>query len=261
MKVGSSRPGSGTGRTGAVTTRAPAAATSTPAAAASAPTAARSTVDSAQVMGIPQTEFTPKVRAAITNLMTEIDRLRRELTRTQARLSEVERMADQDALVPVNNRRAFMRELSRVLHFAGRYGSQASLIYFDLNGLKQINDTLGHAAGDAAISKVAELLKSNVRDFDVVGRLGGDEFAVVLAQTPIDQAAERAEHLARIIRATTIPWQDHLIHLDVAYGVHPLALDTDPAAAIAAADRAMYVKKQAMKRTAGAAASAVVVKR
>jgi diguanylate cyclase (GGDEF)-like protein len=193
--------------------------------------------------------------------MTEIDRLRRELGRTQARLGEVERMADQDALVPLNNRRAFMREMSRVLHFAGRYGSQASLIYLDLNGLKQINDTLGHAAGDAAISKVAELLKHSVRDFDVVGRLGGDEFAVVLAQTPLDQARDRAEQLAGTIRATTIPWHEHLIKLDTAYGVYPLEVDADPAAALAAADRAMYAQKQRMKQARGADASATVVPR
>lgn len=249
MKIGSGRPTAGSANVGAVAARPGV----MPAAAAGAVARAepRTIADAASVLGIPEAEFTPTVRTAIMGLMREIDRLRQDLTRSQARLAEIERLADQDALVPVNNRRAFMREMTRVLHFAGRYGSSASLIYFDLNGLKTINDTLGHTAGDTAIRAAADVLISNVRDFDVVGRLGGDEFAVVLAQTPIEPAREKARQLAEAMRARPVPWEGQMIRLDTAYGVYALSPDEDAAAALAAADQAMYQHKQKLKAARG----------
>ncbi len=245
MKIGSGRPAAGSANVGAVTARPGVAAA--PAAGAVARAEPRTIGDAASVMGIPEAEFTPTVRTAIMGLMREIDRLRQDLSRSQARLAEIERLADQDALVPVNNRRAFMREMTRILSFAGRYGSSATLIYFDLTGLKTINDTLGHTAGDTAIRAVAEVLVSNVRDFDVVGRLGGDEFAVVLAQTTIEPAREKARQLAEAVRARPIPWDDKIIRLDTAYGVYALDPQEDAATALAAADRAMYLHKHKMK--------------
>ena len=94
----------------------------------------------ASVLGIPEGEFTPRVRDAIMGLMGEVDTLRRELTQTRARLEEVEKTADQDGMLPLLNRRAFVRELTRYIAFTGRYNTPASLIYFDLNHLKKIND-------------------------------------------------------------------------------------------------------------------------
>src|ERR1700742_3129780 len=98
----------------------------------------------ANVLGIPESEFTPRVRDAIVMLMGEVDTLRRQLAATQARLDEAEKNADQDQLLPLLNRRAFVRELTRTIAYAGRYGTPASLIYFDLNGFKAINDSFGH---------------------------------------------------------------------------------------------------------------------
>src|SRR5690349_9378527 len=99
------------------------------------------------VLGIPEAEFTPKVRDAVIGLMNEVDSLRRELAGTKNRLDEVERAADQDGMLPLLNRRAFVRELTRYISLTGRYSTPAALIYFDLNHLKQTNDTHGHAAG------------------------------------------------------------------------------------------------------------------
>src|SRR3954470_15228660 len=135
----------------------------------------------ASVLGIPEGEFTPKVRDAVMGLMTEVDSLRRELAGTKSRLDEVEKAADQDGMLPLLNRRAFVRELTRYIAFTGRYNTPAALIYFDLNHLKKTNDTHGHAAGDAVLSHFAAVLSHHVRDSDCVGRLGGDEFGVLLS--------------------------------------------------------------------------------
>src|SRR5213078_3970705 len=104
-------------------------------------------------------------------LMGEVDALRRELQQTKTRLEAAEKEADQDQLLPVLNRRAFVRELTRNIAFTARYGTPASLLFFDLDGFKQVNDTFGHAGGDAVLAHFAQVLRENVRDSDCVGRL------------------------------------------------------------------------------------------
>src|SRR5579875_145629 len=123
-------------------------------------------------------------------------RLKAENAVLRARLAEAERLADHDALIPVLNRRAFSRELARTIAYCERYGAAASLVFFDLDGFKAVNDAHGHAAGDAALRAVAEVLTANVRDSDLVGRLGGDEFGVILAQANREVATIKAAALA-----------------------------------------------------------------
>lgn len=204
--------------------------------------------DVASVLGIPQEELTPKVREAITKLMAEVDQMRQELDDNRARIEYLEQLADQDTLAPIANRRAFVRELSRNLSLAERYGTPSSIIYIDLNGLKQLNDTKGHAAGDAAILKVANILAGNVRESDVVGRLGGDEFGVMLSHADENAARSKAEQLAQSISADPLVWEGEAIPLEVAYGVHTIRSGVDAGAALEAADRAMYAHKTSVRR-------------
>ena len=206
-------------------------------------------VDPASVLGIPETEFTPRVRDAIMGLMGEVDNLRRELSQTRARLDEVEKTADQDSLVPLLNRRAFVRELTRYIAFTGRYNTPASLIYFDLNHLKKTNDTLGHAAGDAVLSHFSSVLLTHVRDSDCVGRLGGDEFAILLSHANQDQASNKADLLADALHKDPAQWNGHAIPVSFAYGAFELKPGDNADIAIARADEAMYTQK----RTARAA--------
>ncbi|NWG45230.1 MAG: GGDEF domain-containing protein [Alphaproteobacteria bacterium] len=209
-----------------------------------APAPVRAIADTTEIFGIPEAELTPKVRTAIGQLMAEVDHLKRELGRMQARLAEVENLADQDVMLPILNRRAFVRELSRVLSFAERYRVQASLIYFDLDGFKAVNDTFGHAAGDAALAAIANLLVSNVRGSDVVGRLGGDEFGVILASATLDQARAKADSLAALIAETPLSWKGETFRLDASTGVYSFDQAEDAADILDRADRAMYERKR-----------------
>ncbi|WP_439817636.1 GGDEF domain-containing protein [Zavarzinia sp. CC-PAN008] len=199
------------------------------------------------IMGIPEAELTPKVRSAIMHLMEEVDSMRRELNMAQRRLVQLERLADQDALAPVANRRAFVRELSRHLSFAERYNQPASLIYFDVNGFKAINDKFGHSAGDAALMHVARVLADNIRESDVVGRLGGDEFGVILVQSDLKSSNEKAERLASLVRTVPFVWEGETLPLNTAYGVYPFKGGEDAGAALARADEAMYAHKKSMR--------------
>ena len=220
--------------------------TATAASGAGAGAAIAASADSAAVMGIPETELTPKVRAAITGLLDEVQRLRDELRQSVKRIAYLEHLADQDTLLPVINRRAFVRELSRMLSFGERYGSVSSVLYFDINGMKAINDSHGHAAGDAALARVAELLVENIRESDVVGRLGGDEFGVILAQADIAVAQEKAASLAAAIEESPLIWQGHEVPVGVAYGIHNFGAGESADHVLDAADRAMYQRKQAI---------------
>jgi diguanylate cyclase (GGDEF)-like protein len=204
--------------------------------------------DVSEILGIPEAEFTPRVRDAIMSLMAEVDRLRREIDRTKARLEAVETMADQDGLLPLLNRRAFVREMSRVISFAERYEVPASLIYFDLDGFKALNDTYGHAAGDAALGHIANLLTGNVRESDLVGRLGGDEFGVILAKADQGQAEKKARSLADLFRANPFVWEENPVPLSFAYGVHGFKKGENVDVAMANADKAMYAAKRDAKR-------------
>lgn len=207
----------------------------------------RPIADTVAVAGIPAEEMTPKVRDAIMNLMAEVDTLRRELERTKHRLAEMERLADMDTLTPIANRRAFVRELTRMIAFAERYGAPSSLAYFDVNDLKHINDKYGHAAGDKALTHVAQTLLQNVRSSDIVGRLGGDEFGVILAQIGDENAAKKAQQLAETVQATPFEWEGQTIDIRLASGFYTFDGKEDATKALAFADERMYAAKRASK--------------
>ena len=212
-----------------------------------AATTAATPTDAVSVMGVPEAEMTPKVRDAIMTLMAEVDRLRRDLEQSRGRIDELEALADKDPLLHVFNRRAFVRELSRILSFAERYNSPASLIYIDLDNFKEVNDAFGHAAGDAVLEHVAGVLAANVRESDAVGRLGGDEFGVVLARATAEAAEQKAQHLAETLTRTPVRWKDNDIPVAASFGAFALEGGQSVAEALEAADKAMYEKKRARK--------------
>ncbi|WP_297696147.1 diguanylate cyclase [Phenylobacterium sp.] len=206
--------------------------------------AAAPAADSTTFLGLGEADLTPVVQGALQALLIEIDDLRGEVARLKARLSEAEGLADRDGLTPLFNRRAFLREVGRIRAFSQRYGAPASLVYFDLDDLKSINDRFGHAAGDAALQAMADRLLRNVRDSDVVGRMGGDEFGVVLVQADQAVAEAKAAALARAVEREPLQFGDWSAPLHVSYGVRQLSPGLEPEALVAAADAAMYQRKR-----------------
>jgi diguanylate cyclase (GGDEF)-like protein len=204
-------------------------------------------VDTTEFLGVPEAELTPAVKAAVQTLITELDDLRTEVGRLKARLAETEELADRDALTPLLNRRALIRELGRIRTFAQRYGAPASLVYFDLDDLKGVNDRFGHAAGDAVLKAVAERLVANVRESDLVGRMGGDEFAVILVQADQPTAEAKAASLSRAIERDPLQFGDWTAPIHLSFGVREITQDLEPEAIVAAADAAMYARKRERK--------------
>ena len=238
------RPGEQIGATARRQTVSAASKSGATSAAASAGGAA-ATQDAASIMGVPETELTPNVQRALLSLMGEVDQLRKETEALRAKVRDLESLADHDVFLPILNRRAFLREVSKALALAERHDAPSALLYMDLNGFKKINDTHGHAAGDTALRQVAELIAAHVRETDAVGRLGGDEFGVVLTLTPAAAAERKAEELAQTIANTPILHDGAELRLGAAWGVRALDAGVDVETAMAEADAAMYARKVA----------------
>ena len=208
---------------------------------------ARRINDVTSFMDIPEGELTPKVRAAIISLMEEVELLREELKHSRTRVERLEQLADQDSLAPLANRRAFVREMSRVMAYSQRYGTASSVLYFDVDGLKAINDTHGHAAGDAVLLFIANVLIENIRGSDFVGRLGGDEFGVLLAQADKQGAYEKALTLAKAVSEKEFVWKGIKLPLSLSFGAYSFKPGEDVTTALANADKAMYDHKRQSK--------------
>jgi diguanylate cyclase (GGDEF)-like protein len=222
--------------------REPASAARGSSASAASASAARAP-DSASIMGVPEAELTPNVQRALLSLMGEVDQLRRETEALRAKVRDLENLADRDVFLPVLNRRAFLREVSKALALAERHDAPSSLIYLDLNGFKAINDSHGHAAGDAALRAVADLIAAHVRETDAVGRLGGDEFGIVLTLTPASAAERKARELVETLETTPILHEGRELKVGAAWGVRALEAGIDVSTAMAEADAAMYARK------------------
>jgi diguanylate cyclase (GGDEF)-like protein len=187
-------------------------------------------------------------RRAVAALSDEIEYLRHALAEAYRQIAHLENLADMDSLVPAFNRRAFMRQLSRTIAFGERYDTVNSVIYIDVNGMKQINDALGHSAGDAALTHIVQVLNQQIRQSDVVGRLGGDEFAVILVQTDNATAWQKVAELGKAIAEAPLVWEDDRVTLHAAFGVHTIQAGDDAHSALFTADQSLYLDKKSGRR-------------
>ena len=204
--------------------------------------------DTTTIMGIPETELTPKVRQAILTLMEEVDKLRRSVDGMSKRLVAAEQLADKDPLLAVYNRRAFVRELTRVQASVERYSSEACLVYIDLDSFKAINDTYGHSAGDHVLHEYSQRLVDSVREPDIVGRLGGDEFGLILSHTNQDAAAVLVNRLHQDLKDNPISWNEEHLNVSMSYGIVKIEPGIDVQDTMAMADSKMYQQKRSVKK-------------
>ncbi len=143
----------------------------------------------------------------------------RDISEQKRREAELAYLAHHDALTGLFNRRRFQEELESRLAHARRYGTQGALLFIDVDGLKGINDTLGHPAGDAFLQNLATLLKERLREVDVIARLGGDEFAVLLSTPDARQASAVAERLLQAVRTHTTMAADVSLQCTMSLGI------------------------------------------
>ena len=159
--------------------------------------------------------------------------------------SELAYKARHDALTDLLNHASFTRELELELERAQRYGSGVTLVFFDLNDFKDLNDTQGHQAGDRALQQVARLLREELRRSDLAGRMGGDEFAAMLAESEHDTGETFLDRLnvriGELVESGELP-----VPVGMSAGVTRYPDDGDDAQALfALADTRLYEAKRA----------------
>ena len=159
--------------------------------------------------------------------------------------SQLQFFAEHDHLTGLRNRRRFLDELDLEIRRGRRHDEPVSVLMLDLDKLKDVNDTLGHSAGDSLIRATAEALRSRLRESDTVARLGGDEFAILARGAGAVEAAEIAEDLVVAIREASASLAPALEPTGASVGVAELRRRfTTPDQALAAADAAMYEAKR-----------------
>jgi diguanylate cyclase (GGDEF)-like protein len=160
------------------------------------------------------------------------------------RFREARQLADLDALTGLHNRRFFHETLARECARAHRYERKLSLIVFDLDDFKEINDRIGHLAGDAVLAEAAERVRDVVRTADIACRVGGDEFAVILPESGIEDADQLYRRLLNAVSSRPIGQAGKLF---LSAGVAELRAEDDPVSFFQRADDALYRAKESGK--------------
>jgi diguanylate cyclase (GGDEF)-like protein len=187
---------------------------------------------------VSKTQVPPSDRSQAT-----IRRLRAELAKARALVEQLQASADMDFLLGILNRRGFERELNRSISYIRRYHARGVLIVLDVDRLKPINDTFGHAAGDQVLKAVVAAITGQVRASDVVGRLGGDEFALLLWNLSETDARAKAAALEAAIDRLSFVFDSRVVTVGVSAGVAILGKESEAARMLEEADSAMYVRK------------------
>jgi len=182
-------------------------------------------------------------RGAPNDAKPAIRRLRAQLAQAQARIDQLQASADTDFLLEIPNRRGFERELNRSISFIKRYRASGVLIVLDVDRLKPINDSFGHAAGDQVLKAIVGELLSHVRASDVIGRLGGDEFALLLWNLSETDARAKAAMLEQAIDRLTFSFRGRTVTAGASAGIAILGPHAEAGKALEEADRAMYLRK------------------
>jgi diguanylate cyclase (GGDEF)-like protein len=156
------------------------------------------------------------------------------------RFREARQLADLDSLTGLHNRRYFYETLGREVDRAQRYQRLLSLVIIDVDGFKEINDRIGHLAGDAVLAEIADRIRQVVRSADIPCRVGGDEFAVIVPEVEVGQARQLVGRIQRAVSAQPIARAGRV---RVSAGIADLQPNDSPTTLFERGDESLYTAK------------------
>jgi two-component system cell cycle response regulator len=190
-------------------------------------------------------ELEARIFAALRSRISRLE-LRQRNVELEGMLVRTERLAMTDALTGVYNRRRFNDVVQREFASARRYKFPISLLLFDVDRFKAVNDRDGHAAGDETLQRIAQILGGSIREVDVCARYGGDEFALLLPHTDAEPARVVAERVRTKVAVARASWVGEAQNVSLSVGI---ASSADPALRtpddlVEASDRALFEAKR-----------------
>ncbi len=166
-----------------------------------------------------------------------------ENLRLSKELAEMEKRANHDVLTGLPNRRFFIESLEKRIMRCQRYGDNTALLFLDVDDLKRVNDSHGHAAGDLLLVRLGKILKDNIRACDMVARIGGDEFALLLDNLDADQVENKILALMDRFKSANLEHAGQALQFGAAIGYSFVGPTDTVSALMSRADEAMYNSK------------------
>jgi len=186
-------------------------------------------------------------RDEMTVMRARVDDAEREVTRLQGELAQASELVRYDPLTGALNRKGMDEALESEVARARRQGGSLSLAMLDIDNFKKLNDSLGHAAGDAALMHLSQVTREAIRPQDALARYGGEEFVVLLPNTPIDDAVSAMVRVQRELTRQFFLHNNDKVLITFSCGVAELRNEETPYDALKRADEAMYLAKRAGK--------------
>lgn len=188
--------------------------------------------------------ITPKT---VQDILAYVAEKEQSLSDLRGRVAELERLLETDELTGLMNRRGFEAAARRTLAGAARYGESGVLALIDLDRFKSVNDRHGHAAGDAALRLIGQVLAENIRATDYAARLSGDEFAILWVRAVPSALPQRIRTLKQRLNNAVLTWDDTKIALKASLGTAVYDKTTSLEDLMRRADKAMYRRKRARR--------------
>lgn len=205
-----------------------------PYAQASEPAARHDAEDVASVLGLPAASMAPEVVEALSNVLSEVERLRFHNEQSEYRLRHLEHLADHHTIVPALNRRGFMRELESFL-MGGE--AEGMLTILHVGGIEALGGIHGLVASEGALRHVCAAILEEMRASDLVGCIGPSDFAVLMPVCGQADAAAKFDRIGARVNDPCFTWMGQAERLSVRYGMHALTVGEGSEQAVAAADR------------------------
>ena len=189
-------------------------------------------------------ELETRVAERTAELVRINNRLREEIEERKRIEKELQRLAMTDPLTGAYNRRHFFELAQQEFDRSRRYNRKISMVIFDVDYLKQINDSYGHVVGDRVLQVTAQRFMDNLRQMDIFARYGGDEFVVLLPETNLEQAKLAAWRLHKVVSSEPVETLEGPVHLRISMGV-ACSQDADGMETLLLnADQALYTAKE-----------------